>query len=99
MQLINGLNIKDEALHIVKGKNGAIEGLLPNTELLSDEQVLKQYAAIHFPHKISSLIKDHAAHPRTAEILSALVSPNMKCLQTMLFMKAPRKNGTIMASG
>ncbi len=85
--------LKQEAFHIVQGKKGAIDGLLPEAEELSDEEVLQKYSAIHFPHKISSLIKDYAANKSVATILSNLVSPNMKCLQTMLFMKAPGKKG------
>ena len=85
--------LKEEALSIVKGERGNVDGLLDNIEDLSDEDVLKKYSAIHFPHKISPLIKSYAAHKEIAEILSEVVSSNMKCLQTMLFMKGPGKKG------
>jgi len=86
-------DLKEEATAIVSGKRGEVEGAGLNHDELSEEQLLKKYAAIHFPHKISPLIKDSASDKKIADVLSQIVSPNVKCLQTMLFMKAPGKKG------
>ncbi len=58
-----------------------------------DADVLKKYVAIHFPHKISPLIHDYLAHPALVGVLTGIVGPNVKCMQSMLFVKAPGKAG------
>ncbi|MFS4466705.1 phytanoyl-CoA dioxygenase family protein [Maribacter sp. 2210JD10-5] len=85
--------LNDDAVKIVTGKSGEIEGVLPVEVNDTIEDTLKRYAAIHFPHKVSDVMKKHASCDEIAEVLSKIVSPNVKCLQTMLFMKAPGKKG------
>uniref|UniRef100_A0A7S2HMX0 Phytanoyl-CoA dioxygenase n=1 Tax=Helicotheca tamesis TaxID=374047 RepID=A0A7S2HMX0_9STRA len=84
--------LNQEVIAIGTGKLGNFEGLA-DAENLSDEEIIKKYAAIHFPHKISGLMKEYAGHQYISEILSGIVSPNVKCLQTMYFIKAPGKKG------
>ncbi|TGV00239.1 phytanoyl-CoA dioxygenase family protein [Flavivirga rizhaonensis] len=85
--------LKAEATAIVGGKRGKIDGAVDLEENLSEEAILRKYAAIHFPHKISPLMKEAASDSKVANYLSALVSLNVKCLQTMLFIKGPGKKG------
>lgn len=59
----------------------------------TDDDVLKKYVAIHFPHKISKTIHDFLFHPKIVNILTQIVSTNLKCMQSMLFVKAPGKKG------
>jgi phytanoyl-CoA hydroxylase len=54
---------------------------------------LKKYVAIHFPHKISPVIKQFLSHKAIVDVLTKIVSPNLKCMQSMLFVKAPGKAG------
>jgi len=84
--------LKKETVEIFRGNRGKIVGLLDvNNE--TDEEVLKKYVAIHFPHKISPLIKKFLSHKNITKVLSKIVSPNVKCMQSMLFVKAPGKAG------
>ncbi|HEY5462538.1 MAG TPA: phytanoyl-CoA dioxygenase family protein [Hanamia sp.] len=84
--------LKKETVEIFRGNRGKIEGLLDvNNE--TDEEVLKKYVAIHFPHKISPLIKKFLSNKNITKVLSKIVSPNVKCMQSMLFVKAPGKAG------
>ena len=84
--------LKKETVEIFRGNRGKIDGLLDvNNE--TDEEVLKKYVAIHFPHKISPLIKKFLSHKNITKVLSKIVSPNVKCMQSMLFVKAPGKAG------
>lgn len=85
--------LKSEATDIVSGKCGKIDGTVPLEEKLSEFDILKKYAAIHFPHKISPIMKETASDTKVANYLSVLVSPNVKCVQTMLFIKGPEKKG------
>ncbi|MDR3713290.1 MAG: phytanoyl-CoA dioxygenase family protein [Puia sp.] len=85
--------LKKETAAIFRGERGFVEGMLPVHEGEPDSEVLKKYVAIHFPHKISKSIHDFLFHPRIVEILTQVVSPNLKCMQSMLFVKAPGKAG------
>jgi phytanoyl-CoA hydroxylase len=82
-----------ETLEIFRGYRGAIEGIVNMAENTTAEEVLKSYIAIHFPHKISEVILNFVKHKKIAEILSSIISPNVKCMQSMLFVKAPGKQG------
>jgi phytanoyl-CoA hydroxylase len=87
------LALKKETADIFRCKRGVIEGLLPIGENEPDEEVLKKYVAIHFPHKISPVIHESLFHPGILKILAAVVSPNLKAVQSMLFVKGPGKAG------
>ena len=54
---------------------------------------LAAYLAIHFPHKLSSRFRNALAHPRIVETLTSLMGPNVKCMQSMLFIKHAGKPG------
>jgi len=84
--------LKRETVEIFRGNRGRVEGLL-EVAGLSDVEVLKRYVAIHFPHKMSQLISRYMNHPGVVEILRRIVSANVKCMQSMLFVKAPGKAG------
>ncbi|QIL40536.1 phytanoyl-CoA dioxygenase family protein [Pedobacter sp. HDW13] len=85
--------LKDETAAIFRGDRGQVEGLLPADKSKSNAEVMKQYVAIHFPHKISPLIKEYLFHEKIVEVLTNVVSPNLKCMQSMLFVKGPGKAG------
>jgi len=91
MDVVKELN--EDALTIVSGKSGKIKGLLPVESKDTDEEIVKRYAAIHFPHKISEIMKKYAGCSEIVHVLAGIISPNVKCLQTMLFIKAPGKKG------
>jgi len=82
-----------EALHIVRGERGEISGLTGSPTGASDAEVLARYACIHFPHKISAVMRDALAHPRIVDVLRALIGPDVKAMQSMLFVKAAGKPG------
>ena len=61
---------------------------------LDDTEVLSRYLTVQFPHKASELIRDEfIAHPAIAKALSHLIGPNVKCMQSMLFIKPSGKPG------
>jgi phytanoyl-CoA hydroxylase len=60
---------------------------------LSDDEVLSLFLAIHFPHKLSSLFLDMLSHPSITEALQAVIGPNVKCMQSMLFIKSSGSPG------
>jgi hypothetical protein len=82
-----------EATAICRGRRGAIDGAVPADERDDDATVLARYLCIHFPHKISAVIRDLARHPTVVEALVDVIGPNVKLMQSMLFIKAPGKPG------
>ena len=82
-----------EALAICRGDRGQYAGWVGPHDDQSDADVLRQYLCIHFPHKISPLMYDALAQRAIVETLTNVISPNVKCMQSMLFIKAAGKPG------
>jgi phytanoyl-CoA hydroxylase len=85
--------LKKETAAIFRGERGYVDGMIPVELNESDSDVLKKYVAIHFPHKISKLIHAFLFHKKIVDVLVNIVSPNLKCMQSMLFVKGPGKAG------
>ena len=85
--------LKKETANIFRGKCGYIDGMVEVADNEADDDVLKKYIAIHFPHKISKVIYNYLFHKKVINILTQIVSSNLKCMQSMLFVKAPDKAG------
>lgn len=85
--------LRTETAAIFRGERGEIEGLLPVGNNDTDEDVLRRYVAIHFPHKLSTDIKEVFGHSGVIEVLKDIVGPNLKAMQSMLFVKGPGKAG------
>ena len=85
--------LKVETTRIFRGKRGPVEGLLEVAPQMTDAEVLRKYLAIHFPHKLSPMIERSLSHPGIVEVLTHIIGPNVKCMQSMLFVKGPGKPG------
>jgi phytanoyl-CoA hydroxylase len=86
-------DLKKDTAKIFRGEYGTIDGMLPIEPNDTDDDILKKYVAIHFPHKLSPVIKEFLSHAKIVSILQDIVSPNVKCMQSMLFVKGPGKAG------
>ena len=82
-----------EATAICRGLRGDIDGAVPTDERDDDAVVLARNLCIHFPHKISAPMRDLARHPAVVDALVEIIGPNVKHVQSMLFIKAPGKAG------
>jgi phytanoyl-CoA hydroxylase len=82
-----------EAAQICRGERGDVRGITPAEPGESDDEVLRRYLCIHFPHKISAEMREALAHPSITEVLTGVIGPNVKCMQSMLFIKASGKPG------
>ncbi len=60
---------------------------------LSDEEVISKFLCIHQVHKFSDVMFRALAQPNLVRVLTGVVSPNVKCMQSMLFIKASGKPG------
>lgn len=82
-----------EALRICKGERGVFDGLLDFSPEDSDDDILSRYLCIHFPHKMSEIMLKYLSTPKMVEVLTQVIGPDVKCMQSMLFIKAKGKPG------
>lgn len=85
--------LKKETTAIFRGERGQLDGLLNVAPGEPDDEVLRKYVAIHFPHKISPAIYHYLFHEKIVTALKSIISSNVKCMQSMLFVKGPGKAG------
>jgi phytanoyl-CoA hydroxylase len=85
--------LRGEIAAICRGRRGPVRGLLPDSDGLSDEEVVRRYLCVHHPHKLSVAMKQAIFHPALLDAAGALIGPNVKCMQSMLFVKGPGKPG------
>jgi phytanoyl-CoA hydroxylase len=84
--------LRREVVAIVRGERGEIPGADADGAG-DDETLLGAVLAIHFPHKVSQLMRKAVAHPAVVPVLEALIGPDVKAMQTMLFVKRAGKPG------
>lgn len=85
--------LREETVQICRGERGLVRGLPPVFADDTDEDVVRRTICVHFPHKISPVIFDSLAHPAIVNVLTQTIGPNVKCMQSMLFIKASGKPG------
>jgi phytanoyl-CoA hydroxylase len=85
--------LRAEAVRIYRGQLGPAEGLVPAGPGEPDDAVIRRYACIHFPHKLSPLIRKTMAHPAVVAALTQVIGPEVKAMQSMLFTKGEGKAG------
>ncbi|MCC9075326.1 phytanoyl-CoA dioxygenase family protein [Litorilinea aerophila] len=85
--------LRQETTRVCRGELGEIRGVTPAGPEESDDDVLRRYLCIHFPHKISPVMHRYLGHPAIAQVLTQVIGPNVKCMQSMLFIKASGKPG------
>lgn len=85
--------IRAEAAAICRGRRGSFDGLHAAEPEASDEQVIRDYFCIHLPHKISPVVHDALKTPAVLAALTQLIGPNVKAMQSMLFIKSEGKPG------
>jgi ectoine hydroxylase-related dioxygenase (phytanoyl-CoA dioxygenase family) len=85
--------VTGEATAICRGERGALEGTTPPAAGESDDDVLRRHLCIHFPHKLSPVLEGVARTPAVVDLLTAVIGPNVKLVQTMLFIKSEGRPG------
>lgn len=85
--------LKEEARKLCRNDLGGVDGVDPAPREMSDEEAMARVLCVHFPHKLSPVIHAALAHPAVIETMNALLGSNLKCMQSMLFVKAAGKPG------
>ncbi len=83
----------DEALRICRGELGAVHGAAAGPAGETDDEVMRRFLCVHYPHKLSPLMLDTMRHPAIVEPLTEVIGSNVKAMQSMLFVKAEGKPG------
>jgi phytanoyl-CoA hydroxylase len=85
--------LRRETLRLSRGERGPVDGLAQAGPGVADEEVLRSVLCIHFPHKLSRAMHNLLLHPRVVEVLTMVIGPDVKAMQSMLFVKAEGKPG------
>lgn len=97
--------LKAEAVAVCRQERGPLimrfqsreaEAVFPSPDALramSDEEAIKYFLCIHQAHKTSPVLFEYLAHPVIREVLTHVIGPNVKCMQSMLFIKSAGKPG------
>jgi phytanoyl-CoA hydroxylase len=85
--------LREETVRICRGELGAVDGVQPPGADEPDELVVRRYLCIHFPHKLSARMREMLDHPVVVDALTQLIGPNVKTMQSMLFIKSEGKPG------
>lgn len=80
----------DEAMRLCREEAAKLTG---GDAAVGAADDMGRFLAIHFPHKLSPLMRETLAHPRIVEVLTRAIGPNVKCMQSMLFIKHAGKPG------
>ncbi len=60
---------------------------------MSDEEAISHFLCIHQAHKSSSLMREYLSHEVIVDVLTKVIGPDVKCMQSMLFIKSSGKPG------
>ncbi|MFI2292774.1 phytanoyl-CoA dioxygenase family protein [Streptomyces niveus] len=85
--------LRAETLRICRGERGVVEGAPPPVAGESDEDTVRRFLCVHYPHKLSALMLDTMRHPAIVGPLTALIGPDIKSMQSMLFVKSEGRPG------
>ena len=84
--------IRSDAVKLCRGAYKS-ENLKAVSDEASDTEAISRFLCIHQPHHISPFMRKAIAHPAVSRALAQLVAPNVKCMQSMLFIKPPKFPG------
>lgn len=85
--------LRAEASAIATGQRGEVLGADIVSGGATGDDALKKVLAIHFPHKASQVARQSLKHPGIVAVLNALIGPDVKAMQSMLFVKNAGKPG------
>jgi phytanoyl-CoA hydroxylase len=85
--------INEEAVRLCRGERGAVRGGHQAEPGEPDEALFRRYLCIHMPHKVSPVMLEAMRQPVIVDALTQIIGPNVKAMQSMLFIKSEGKPG------
>lgn len=93
-------SLRRETVEFCRGRRGDLyrsaeenERFRAGIDALSDDEAQARVLCIHQAHKVSPVMHGFLAHPAIVDVLTTVVGQNVKCMQSMLFLKAAGKPG------
>jgi hypothetical protein len=83
----------EETVRICRGELGDVQGALPADSADTDDDVLRRFLCVHYPHKLSGVMLAAMRHPAIVSPLTTVIGPNVKAMQSMLFVKSEGEPG------
>lgn len=80
--------LREDTARLCRWVYGPIAGDTAPEPDETDDDLLQRHLCIHFPHKISPVMRQTLAAPPIVAALTSIIGPNVKCMQSMLFVKA-----------
>ena len=86
--------LRAETVAICNGARGDLIGAdVVRDGAETPEAAMRRVLAIHFPHKISDVMRATLTKAPIVDALKACIGPDIKCMQSMLFVKNAGKPG------
>src|SRR5262249_29133438 len=85
--------LRAETVRICRGERGHVEGAPSPVAGESDDDAVRRFLCVHYPHKLSALMLDTMRHPAVVGPLTEVIGPDVKSMQSMLFVKSEGKPG------
>ena len=85
--------LRADTISICRGEWGEVGNLPEFDGTETDEEILEQILCIHMIHKISPVMHRYLSQRTMVDVLTKIIGPNVKCMQSMLFIKAAGKPG------
>jgi len=85
--------LHEEALRLCRGEVAEVENAPTAGSDESDDDVLRRFLCIHYPHKVSPVALEALHAPTVVDVLTRVIGPNVKAMQSMLFIKSEGKPG------
>lgn len=85
--------LRADGARLCRGEHGPIKGVTPAAPNESDVDVMRRYLCIHHPHKLSDIMLQSLFQPTIVGNLQQIIGPDIKAMQSMLFMKSEGKPG------
>lgn len=82
-----------ESARMCRGELGSIGNAPGFGPTESDVEIMRRYLCIHFPHKVSDVMLRAMSNPAIVSVLNDVIGPDVKAMQSMLFIKAEGKPG------
>ncbi|WP_114855411.1 phytanoyl-CoA dioxygenase family protein [Brachybacterium sp. YJGR34] len=87
-------SLRRDAARICRGELGEVDAAPVDVSATADtEELMRQFLCIHYPHKISEVALEALKAPRILDVLTRVIGPNVKAMQSMLFIKSEGKPG------
>lgn len=85
--------INEEAIRLCRGDRGEFTSTDQTSLPESNDDLMRRFLCLHYPHKISDIALRALKHPRLVDALTRVIGPNVKAMQSMLFIKSEGKPG------